>query len=74
MARSGLANVYRSHPRPLIRVGEANQRGDVELQDLLFTTKGQTPGVILVEWNIEASKPGSAGMWGEFLNACSAQL
>ena len=49
----------------MLRVGKEGDKGSVEFQDLLFTTKGATAGVILVEWNIQADKPGSAGMWGK---------
>ncbi|KAJ0271070.1 hypothetical protein CBS470a_013331 [Colletotrichum nupharicola] len=35
----------------------------VEMQDLMFTTVGPTPGAILVEWNINADSQGSAGLW-----------
>ncbi|EDN10761.1 predicted protein [Histoplasma mississippiense (nom. inval.)] len=38
-------------------------RGDVEIQDLLFTTKGPTAGAVLVEWNIKATCSGCASMW-----------
>jgi hypothetical protein len=54
-----------SNPRPLLRVGNVGQTGNAELQDLIFTTKGATAGVILVEWNLKAENSGSAGMWGE---------
>jgi hypothetical protein len=46
-------------------VGQDGQTGTAELQDLLFTTKGATAGVVLVEWNLKADKSGSAAMWGE---------
>jgi hypothetical protein len=49
----------------MLKVGTANQKGSIEMQDLIFTSKGQTPGAIFVEWNIEADKAGSAGMWGK---------
>lgn len=39
------------------------------MQDLIFTTKGPTPGAILVEWNILADVKGSAGLWD-----CHARL
>ncbi|POR35855.1 Exo-beta-1,3-glucanase [Tolypocladium paradoxum] len=51
------------NPRPLIKVGEKSQRGTVEMQDLIFTSKGPTAGVIFVEWNILSDGPGKAGMW-----------
>ncbi|KAI7915386.1 glucan 1 [Pyricularia oryzae] len=50
-------------PRPMIRVGSKGDKGSVEMQDLLFTTKGATSGAILVEWNIKAEGEGKAGMW-----------
>lgn len=48
----------------MLSVGDPGDVGDVEMQDLMFTTIGMTPGAVLVEWNIKASKPGSAGIWG----------
>lgn len=55
-------------PRVLIQIGRSNERGTFELQDLVFTSKGQTPGAVFVEWNARGydGQPGSAGMWGEF--------
>lgn len=50
----------------MFRVGLVGDVGSVEMQDLMFTTKGQTPGVTLVEWNLKADKPGSAALWGEY--------
>ncbi|KAF2429000.1 hypothetical protein EJ08DRAFT_662166 [Tothia fuscella] len=52
-----------TNPRPLFRVGKPGDKGSGEIQDLLFTSKGATPGLISVQWNIEADKPGSAAMW-----------
>jgi len=52
-------------PIPLVRVGFKGEKGTLEMQDLIFTSKGQTPGVTFVEWNIESSGPGKAAMWGE---------
>lgn len=49
----------------MLKVGEPGSVGLVEMQDLLFTTKGPTPGVILVQWNIQASSKGSAALWGK---------
>ncbi|KAH6983653.1 pectate lyase superfamily protein-domain-containing protein [Ilyonectria sp. MPI-CAGE-AT-0026] len=51
------------NPKVMIQVGKEGSVGDVEMQDLLFTSRGATPGLILVEWNIKASSPGAAGLW-----------
>lgn len=53
----------------MLQVGNANDNGSVEIQDIIFTSKGPTPGAVLVEWNILADSPGSAGMWD-----CHARL
>jgi hypothetical protein len=47
----------------MFKVGNENDHGTVELQDLLFTTKGATAGAILVEWNVNAVERGLAGLW-----------
>ncbi|KAJ0340197.1 hypothetical protein COL922a_003629 [Colletotrichum nupharicola] len=52
-----------SKPIPMLRVGNIGDVGLVEMQDLMFTTVGPTPGAILVEWNINADGQGSAGLW-----------
>lgn len=62
---------YGRNPRPLVRVGKRGDVGSVEIQDLLFTSKRPSPGAVFVEWNIKASSPGAAAMWGRpfgFLN------
>ena len=54
-------------PKVMLRIGEPGDIGQMELQDLVFTSKGPTPGAVFVEWNIKGytGAPGSAGMWGE---------
>ncbi|KAH7333308.1 exo-1,3-beta-D-glucanase [Rhexocercosporidium sp. MPI-PUGE-AT-0058] len=51
------------NPRVMVRVGQEGDTGVMEIQDLLFTTKGPTAGVILMEWNVAQEMPGSAAMW-----------
>lgn len=50
-------------PHVLFRVGNQGEKGNAEIQDLLFTTKGPTAGLLAVEWNMEADAQGSAAMW-----------
>lgn len=52
-----------NNPIPMWRVGNPGDTGVVEIQDIMFETRGPTPGMIVVEWNIAASSQGSAGMW-----------
>ena len=47
----------------MVRVGDPGSEGTVELQDLIFATKGPTAGAVLVEWNIKASDQGKAALW-----------
>ncbi|KAL8359373.1 hypothetical protein RB601_007892 [Gaeumannomyces tritici] len=51
------------NPRPLVKVGDEGSVGAVDLQDLLFTTRGPTAGAKVIEWNIKADKNGNAAMW-----------
>ncbi|KAH8898657.1 pectin lyase-like protein [Thozetella sp. PMI_491] len=52
-------------PNVMLRMGQPGDVGRLEIQDLVFTSKGPTPGAVFVEWNIQGYKgqPGSAGMW-----------
>jgi hypothetical protein len=51
------------NPKPMLRVGRAGDVGNVEISDLMLETKGAQPGAILLEWNVAAASPGSAGLW-----------
>jgi hypothetical protein len=48
----------------VVKVGNKGDKGGVELQDILVSTKGATAGAVLIEWNMEADVAGAAGMWG----------
>lgn len=50
-------------PKVMIKVGNEGDVGGIEMQDLIFTNRGPTAGLILVEWNIRAANPGSAALW-----------
>lgn len=52
-----------NNPIPAVQVGQKGESGSVELSDLIITTKGPAPGVILMQWNVAAASQGSAGMW-----------
>lgn len=51
------------NPRVAFRVGKPGEVGEVEITDMLFETRGQTRGAIIMEWNLAATAPGTAGMW-----------
>jgi hypothetical protein len=52
------------HARPVVQVGEVDESGVVEIQDMMFTVSGATAGAILVQWNVHEITRGSAGLWG----------
>jgi hypothetical protein len=62
---SGVKFSNANSPRAVVKVGEPGMVGVVEIQNMLFTTKGATAGAVLVEWNVRESFQGSAGLWGE---------
>ncbi|GLA96386.1 hypothetical protein AtubIFM57143_003851 [Aspergillus tubingensis] len=51
------------HARPVVQVGEVDESGVVEIQDMMFTVSGATAGAILVQWNVHEITRGSAGLW-----------
>lgn len=57
----------------MITVGQG-ESGMVEMQNLLFTSQGALPGLVLVQWNIKAATQGSVGLWGELIAALRVNL
>ncbi|CAH0017054.1 unnamed protein product [Clonostachys rhizophaga] len=51
------------NPKPMLRVGQPGDVGNVEISDFMIETKGSQPGAILMEWNLESASKGSAGLW-----------
>ncbi|KAJ5872831.1 uncharacterized protein N7529_005184 [Penicillium soppii] len=51
------------NPVPVFQIGQKGESGNVEMSDLIITTKGAAPGAILMEWNVAGASQGSAGMW-----------
>lgn len=52
-----------NNPKPMVRVGKEGEKGTVEISDMLFTSVGKLPGLILMEWNVAAEKQGSVAMF-----------
>jgi hypothetical protein len=50
-------------PQTMIKVGNPGDVGTVEISDMLFTSVGSLPGLVMVEWNVQAESPGSVGIW-----------
>ncbi|KAG5643065.1 hypothetical protein DXG03_001622 [Asterophora parasitica] len=66
---AGTGNAFKdiANPRVVVRAGEPNSQGVLEISDIVFTTIGPTPGAIVVEWNIKQSYQGSAGTWDTYI-------
>ncbi|KAJ7913682.1 exo-beta-1,3-glucanase [Mycena leptocephala] len=60
---SGAKFADQQSPTPVVRVGNAGDVGVVELSDLVITTTGGSAGAIGIEWNLDATSPGAAGLW-----------
>ncbi|EPQ58386.1 beta-1,3-glucanase [Gloeophyllum trabeum ATCC 11539] len=60
----GSAFSDQSNPTPVVQVGASGSSGVIEITDLIFTTKAQAPGAVVVEWNVQQSSQGAAGMLG----------
>ncbi|KAF5387123.1 hypothetical protein D9615_001631 [Tricholomella constricta] len=65
IAGSGSAFKDQASPQVVVKVGDTNSQGLVEITDMLFTTVGPAAGAIVVEWNVKqpAGQNGGAGMW-----------
>ena len=50
------------HPKPVVRVGQPGEVGNVEWSDMIISTQGSQAGAVLIEWNL-ASLEDKSGMW-----------
>ncbi|GIJ86242.1 hypothetical protein Asppvi_005128 [Aspergillus pseudoviridinutans] len=50
-------------PKVMIQVGKPGDVGTVEISDMLFTSIGELPGLVMMEWNVQAEIQGSVGIW-----------
>ena len=62
-AASGSKFSDATKPIVMLKVGNSGDVGTVELQDLILTSKGPTPGVVMMEWNVLAKTAGAAALW-----------
>ncbi|KAJ7079293.1 exo-beta-1,3-glucanase [Mycena belliarum] len=70
---SGAKFADQANPRPVIKVGNAGDRGAVEISDLVIATTGGSAGAIGIEWNVNESSQGAAGMWDVHIRLGGAQ-
>jgi glucan 1,3-beta-glucosidase len=52
----------RYNPKPAFQVGNPGDVGSVEMQDIVFETRGPAPGAIIVQWHLAEDAQASAGM------------
>lgn len=50
------------NPKPVVKVGNAGETGQVEWSDMIVSTQGPQAGAIAIEWNL-ASSGTPSGMW-----------
>lgn len=62
---SGSAFQDQNNPQVVVRAGDANSQGVLEISDIIFTTRGPAAGAIVLEWNVHdpSGQQGAAGMW-----------
>jgi len=60
---SGAKFADMNNPKVVVKVGNPNDAGVIEITDMMFTVRGGAAGAVLVEWNAKESSPGSAAMW-----------
>lgn len=52
-------------PRPVIKVGNAGDKGTVEISDMVFSARSGSAGAIVIEWNTAdaSGQKATAAMW-----------
>ncbi|KAF8595217.1 exo-beta-1-3-glucanase [Ceratobasidium sp. AG-I] len=52
-------------PTPVIQVGNAGEKGVVEISDMVFSTRAGSAGAIVVQWNVgdASGQKGTVGLW-----------
>ncbi|KUJ15980.1 pectin lyase-like protein [Mollisia scopiformis] len=63
LVASGTYFADMTKPQVMLKVGNYGDVGTVEISDMLFTSKGALPGLVMVEWNMAADSQGSVGLW-----------
>lgn len=58
---SGSNFANQNSPRPVVRIGQAGQSGNIEWSDMIVQTQGATPGAKLIEYNLRTSR--GSGIW-----------
>jgi len=70
LVASGTFFADMSNPQVMLKVGNYGDEGAVEISDLLFTSKGALPGLVLVEWNIAGDGQGTVSACLPFSMFC----
>ena len=52
-----------NNPKVMMRVGNPEDEGQVELSDFIVATQGAQAGAILIEWNLASSSGSPSGVW-----------
>lgn len=62
---SGYGDAFKdpSAPKPIVRLGNPGDVGNIEVQDIRFSVGEILPGAIVVEINAAGEQPGDVGMW-----------
>ncbi|KAK3328017.1 pectate lyase superfamily protein-domain-containing protein [Cercophora scortea] len=50
-------------PQPIVKIGNAGEKGVARISDMLFSTAELLPGAILVQVNMAGDSPGDVGLW-----------
>lgn len=62
----------RNNPRPVVKVGNPNDVGVAQFQDIRFTVADITPGAIIVQVNIAGAHPGDVSFWNSHVTVGGA--
>lgn len=62
----------KNNPTPVVKVGNPNDVGVAQIQDMRFTVKDISPGAIIVQVNMAGSQPGDVAFWNSHITVGGA--
>lgn len=52
-----------ANPRPVIKIGETGQEGNIEWSDTIVSTRGPCAGAVAIQYNLHSMSGVPSGMW-----------
>ena len=64
---TGSAFTNEQSPKPIVQIGQPNQRGTAHIQDMRFTVGEQLPGAIILQVNLAGNNPADVAVYNSLI-------